>query len=232
MAYSGDAFQQPEDLVPVRTADGSFTLDSRHLGEHYHSLHGAAAESRHVYIRNGLCASVGRKLAVLEVGLGTGLNALLTWTECVQRNLQVDYVALEPFPVPQEVRAAMAHERIVGGVAWKDGFEAMMTAPPGVRQVLSGGFAFCWQKMRVQQLEERNAFDLVFYDAFAPRVQPAMWTGDVFGRVARAMRTGGLLVTYCASGNARRAMAAAGLQVERLAGPPGKREMVRAWKRG
>lgn len=212
----------------MRTADGSFTLDSPGLGEHYHSLHGAASESRHVYIHNGLLACEKRKLNVLEVGLGTGLNALLTWMACVCNGLEVDYVALEPFPLPKEAHAALHHAHILGGPQWVGGFDSIMAAPPGERHVLPGGFSFRREQVRVQELEVRDAFELVYFDAFAPKVQPAMWTAEVFSRVARAMRAGGVLVTYCVKGSARRAMEQAGWRTERLPGPPGKKQMLRA----
>lgn len=232
MGHSEQAFQLPLDLVPACTGDGSFTLHCPGLGEHYHSRHGAATESRHVYIRNGLQACGKRKLSVLEVGLGTGLNALLTWMECVHSGLEVEYVALEPFPLPWKVHADLRHAHILGGPEWVGGFDAMMAVPSGEQKALSNGFAFRWEQMRVQELDATDSFDLVYFDAFAPKVQPAMWTGEVFARTARAMRTGGLLVTYCVKGSARRAMEQAGLRTERLPGPPGKKQMLRATKQG
>lgn len=221
-------FSPPTDLVAIQTADGSFTLDSPALGEHYHSLHGAVGESRHVYIQQGLRSTGKRKLDVLEVGLGTGLNALLTWVECGEACLEVDYCALEPYPVPLDLRLASGHIEAINELGKKDGFEAMMHLPDGEWLQLSDGFRFRTESQKVQELEAEEAFDLVYFDAFAPAIQPEMWTLDVFQRIYRAMRPGAFLVTYCAKGDVRRAMMQAGLKAERVQGPPGKYKMLRA----
>lgn len=218
----------PTDLVPVRTADGSYTLDSLGLKERYHSLHGALSESRHVYIAHGLLACSKQQLDVLEVGLGTGLNALLTWIESEIHGLQVEYHALEPYPLPVGLRSALDHPARIDRPGCRAAYETMMDAKPGSTVQPGDSFRFRVDRYEVQRLSAREAFDVVYFDAFAPSVQPAMWTADVFRCVYQAMRPGALLVTYCAQGEARRAMQAAGLQVERLPGPPGKRHMVRA----
>lgn len=214
--------------MPVRTGDGSMTLDSPGLGEHYHSLFGAATESRHVYVQQGLLAAGATQVDVLEVGLGTGLNALLTWQQCVQRGIQVRYWAVEPLPLPQEVWQGLGHASAMDEPDVEAVHQALMTAEAGRWLDPMDGFAFRCEHGRLQDLSCTEAFDLVYYDAFAPSIQPEMWTVDVFVRVGRAMRPGGILVTYCAKGDVRRAMQDAGLLVERLPGPPGKRQMLRA----
>lgn len=221
-------FSPPADLIPVRTEDGSFTLDSPALGEHYHSLFGAVTESRHVYIEQGLRSTEKSKLDILEVGLGTGLNALLTWMECGPTGPQVDYLALEPYPLPQRLRMAADHISSINAPGKEKGFKAMMSSPDSEWLELQDGFRFRWERQEVQQLEMKEAFDLVYFDAFAPAIQPAMWTLDVFRRIHRAMRPGAILVTYCAKGDVRRAMIQAGLMAERVQGPPGKHRMLKA----
>lgn len=220
----------PDDLVVVRTADGSSTLDSPALGEHFHSLFGAVTESRHVYIRNGLHAMGKTKLDILEVGLGTGLNALLTCAETITRGLDVNYTALEPFPLPKQLWQAMGHVQAVGGPMTANIHEQIMDNAAGRWIQVGGGFIFRWLPAKVQQLDATGAFDLVYFDAFAPGIQPGMWTAEVFRRMHRAMRPGAILVTYCAKGAVRRAMGQAGLATDRLPGPPGKREMLRAMR--
>ncbi|MEO7080729.1 MAG: tRNA (5-methylaminomethyl-2-thiouridine)(34)-methyltransferase MnmD [Flavobacteriales bacterium] len=221
-------FSPPTDLVILRTADGSFTLDSPTLGEHYHSLHGAVAESRHVYIQQGLRSTGKRKLDILEVGFGTGLNALLTWVECGQVGLQVDYLALEPYPLPPSLRMVAGHTTAINEPAKEHVFEAMMNLPDGEWLDLPDGFRFRRESQRVQELEAEEAFDLVYFDAFAPAIQPSMWSLEVFQRIHRAMRPGAMLVTYCAKGDVRRTMMQAGLKPERVQGPPGKYKMLHA----
>lgn len=217
-------FQPPSDLVKVVTADGSFTLRSPALDEQYHSLHGAVAESMHVYIRNGLLSMGKRKLDVLEVGLGTGLNALLTMRECRKSQLHVDYLALEPHPLPASVLAAVDHASAVAGADLPE----LINLPDGEWTACGRGSRFRWERKSVQELDAEHAFDLVYYDAFAPAVQPDMWTLAVFQRVFHAMRPGARLVTYCAKGAVRRTMLQAGLEAVRVPGPPGKYHMLKA----
>ncbi|MCB0757736.1 MAG: tRNA (5-methylaminomethyl-2-thiouridine)(34)-methyltransferase MnmD [Flavobacteriales bacterium] len=221
-------FVPPTDLVPVRTADGSYTLDSATLGEHYHSLYGALTESRHVYIEQGLLATGKRKLDILEVGLGTGLNALLTWSESDRLGINVNYWALEPFPLPAGLHEHLHHTAVIGAPERQEGYTAMMNMRNGGAVELSALFHFHRERREVQHLDANEAFDLVYFDAFAPAVQPDMWTVDVFRRVYRAMRPEALMVTYCAKGDVRRAMIEAGLRAERVPGPPGKYRMLKA----
>jgi len=221
-------FVPPTDLVPVRTADGSYTLDSANLGEHYHSLFGALMESRHVYIEQGLLATGKHELDILEVGLGSGLNALLTWSESERLGLSVNYLALEPFPLSVELHERLHHTTAIGAPERQEGYTAMMNMCNGGSVELSGQFHFRMERREVQHLDANEAFDLVYFDAFAPAVQPDMWTVGVFRRLHRAMRRGGLLVTYSAKGDVRRAMIEAGLHAERVPGPPGKYRMLKA----
>lgn len=218
----------PQDLAPHRTRDGSFTLRSEQLGEQYHSLHGALNESLHVFIRNGFDQVVKDPVDILEVGLGTGLNALLTWCHADRAQRAVRYMALEPHPLPAARITSLEHARTMGEPDRNADFLRMMTAPADAVQDMSPWFRFMWMQRRLEELHLHEAFDLVYYDAFSPRVQPELWTEEAFRRVHALLRPGGALVTYCAKGAVRRAMLAAGLQVQRLQGPPGKREMFRA----
>jgi len=221
-------YSPPADFAPLRTEDGSLTLRSTILGEQYHSLHGAVRESTHVFIRAGLEHAGKEELDVLEVGLGTGLNLLLTWVRCVEGKCRVRYTALEPFPLRAEQLDALSHCSELAWPGLRDPFMARMTAGHGTWHEPMGGLAFRLLPASVATMEDENAYDVVYFDAFAPTIQPEMWTEGVFLRMRRALRPGGTLVTYCAKGGVRRAMAAAGLAVERLPGPPGKREMLRA----
>ena len=220
----------PDDFRPRSTRDGSLTLRSEVLGEQYHSLHGALNESVHVFIRNGLDRAAAGPVDILEVGLGTGLNALLTWCHADRAERAVRYTALEPHPLPADALAALGHARTVGEPDRDSEFLRMMTAPADALQELSPWFRFMWTQRPLHGLEPREAFDLIYFDAFSPRVQPELWTVESFRHVHALLRPGGALVTYCAKGEVRRAMLAAGFAVQRLQGPPGKREMFRAVK--
>lgn len=223
-------YTPPPDLRPFRTNDGSFTLRSEQLDEQYHSRHGAVQESQHVFIEAGCRALPDNPLHILEVGLGTGLNLLLTWIEALRTGRTIRYTALEPFLLPAETLSAMDHPAALHRPDLSHGFLTMMTAPAGEWTAPDPLLRMCRSGASVVDWSSDDRFDLVYFDAFGPRVQPGMWSTEVFDNMFAHMRPGGLLVTYCAKGDVRRAMQAAGLVVERLPGPPGKREMIRAMR--
>jgi tRNA U34 5-methylaminomethyl-2-thiouridine-forming methyltransferase MnmC len=214
----------------IRTGDGSRTLLNTAMGEPYHSRHGAVQESTHVFIEHGLMAAGREHVAVLEVGLGTGLNLLLTWIRCLEGKVTVDYTALEPFPLGASHLEALAHAEDLAWPGLHEPFIERMTGAEGRWHDELGGLRFRRIAKSAAELDETAACDAVYFDAFAPAKQPELWTPDVFTRMHNALRPGGLLVTYCAKGDVRRAMLSAGFAVERLPGPPGKREMLRAMR--
>ena len=220
------------DFLPRRTADGSLTLYSERIDEHYHSVVGAVNESTHVYLKNGLeawLATSGKDhVDVLEIGLGTGLNLLLSWIRCLEGKCTVSYTALEPYPVKRGQLETLDHCADLAWPGLQDPFLERMTCDHDDRWDILGGLAFRKLADPVQEFDQAGAFDVVYFDAFGPNTQPEMWTLEVFQRMHRALRPSGILVTYCAKGDVRRSMQAAGFAVERLAGPPGKREMLRA----
>lgn len=219
-------------LEPLRTADGSLTLRHATLDEPYHSRHGAVQESTHVFIKQGLAHRDLPTVDVLEIGLGTGLNLLLTWVRCLEGKLAVNYTALEPFPLDAEQLHALGHCEELAWPGLHAPFVALMMGEEGAWQQAEGGLRFRRLSTPVQLFNEEDAYDVIYFDAFAPEKQPDMWSADVFARMFTALRPGGVLVTYCAKGVVRRTMQAAGFQVERLPGPPGKREMLRGIRDG
>jgi tRNA U34 5-methylaminomethyl-2-thiouridine-forming methyltransferase MnmC len=223
-------FTLPPDLVPFRTADGSYTLHSPFLVEQYHSKHGAVQESMHVYIRSGLAAIGKEHIDILEVGLGTGLNFLLAWIRCLEGKCTASYTALEPNRLSSDVLGTLRHCDDLAWPGLHEPFLERMTGDPGTWQPEEGGMTFRLLETPVQEIVMDDAFDVVFFDAFGPRTQPDMWTVEVFQRLFRALRKGGVLTTYCAKGEVRRSMKAAGFHVERLKGPPQKAHMLRAIK--
>jgi tRNA U34 5-methylaminomethyl-2-thiouridine-forming methyltransferase MnmC len=220
-------------LVPVRTGDGSFTLRSERLGAFYHSMHGAVQESVHVFIQAGLAhwsrshPAADRPVDVLEVGLGTGLNMLLTWIRCMEGKGAVRYTALEPDPLSREQLMELAYWDELAWPALKEPFLQMMTAGDEV-MLQREDFQFRSLRLPVLSFQAEAAFDVIYFDAFAPSAQPEMWTPEVFRSMYAALRPGGVLVTFCAKGEVRRTMQQAGFNVDRIQGPPGKRQMIRA----
>ena len=215
----------------VRTGDGSKTIQLPHWGEQYHSMHGALQEAYHVFIGHGLDLFSNRGLNLLEIGFGTGLNALITLAEAPVRNLSIRYTTLEAFPVVEEEWAQLEYNRLLGKEAsWKEHFEQLHRAPWGDECPITSCFTLQKLKIDIRKFASEPAFDLVYFDAFGARVQPELWTEAIFQKMHGALHPGGYLVTYSAKGSVRRAMQKAGFRVERLPGPPGKREMLRAFK--
>lgn len=212
----------------IKTADGSTTIYLPQWDEHYHSKHGAIQEAYHVFIRMGLDQMPDGKLSILEIGFGTGLNALITCLETRKRELDIEYSAVEAYPVSaQEIRSLNYTSSFPEQDA-KPVFELLHQTPWGERSPITGSFHLHKRQQFFSEINETQCHDLIFFDAFGPRVQPDLWTVEMFEIMYRALRNGGILVTYSAKGSVRRAMEAVGFIVERLPGPPGKREMLRA----
>ena len=217
----------PEILL---TGDGYPTLYSAHFNEIYHSRHGSITESKHVFIQNGLEAKLAegqKKITIGELGLGTGLNAALAFQLAADRNFSIDYKALEAFPLPAETLQEFS-EKLPGDLQLHH--RRLMTLPSGEQHQLEPNFSFSWNKNLWPAIKIRDKLDVFFYDAFSPDKQPELWTPEAFSMAFETMNPGGILVTYCAKGYVRRNMEAAGFITERLPGPPGKREMLRAVK--
>lgn len=213
------------------TADGSHTLYIPQLDEHYHSVNGAVQESMHVYINRGFKQISKSKLSVLEVGFGTGLNAYLTLLESYKENIVVDYTGIELYPLENELLRQINYpQSLNANVDW---FDKLHTTDWDVKSVITEMFSLRKIKTDFTQLvalSNSDSFDLIYYDAFAPDKQVEIWNQNIFDYLYQHTTEGGVLVTYCAKGSVRRMMQHAGYRVERLDGPPGKREMLRSTK--
>lgn len=214
------------------TNDGSHSVFSETYGVSYHSRHGAVTESAHVFIAAGLRykAVVQREVAILETGFGTGLNAFMSWLEAERRNLQLRYVGLETAPITAEEAQVLNYAELLGVPERSGDFQALHQHTWGEEHTLSEQFQFRKEKIAIEAFEAVDTFDVIYFDAFAPQAQPELWTADVFARMYNALRPDGVLVTYCAQGAFKRTLKQVGFHVERLQGPPGKREMTRATK--
>ena len=212
-----------------QTEDGSATLFVPELNEHYHSVKGARTESQHIFIDMGLKASAAPCPHILEAGFGTGLNALLTLQEAERTGRPVRYTGIELYPLAwTEVEALHYSDdprlRLLHETPWEE--EVCLT--PTFRLLKLRRDLTSWQAD-----DERPPLrcDVVYFDAFAPEKQPALWTPAVFRNLYRCLTPGGILTTYCAKGAVRRLMQDIGFRMERLPGPPGgKREILRATK--
>ncbi|MBO0341722.1 MAG: tRNA (5-methylaminomethyl-2-thiouridine)(34)-methyltransferase MnmD [Bacteroidota bacterium] len=214
----------------ITTGDGSKTIQIEDWDEQYHSKHGAVQEAYHVFIKHGLRLFQNEKINILEIGFGTGLNALITFHEAIEQQLQIDYVGVEAFPVSIEEVDQLDYCEQLGFEDLEDIFRKMHNSPWEETISITPDFSILKQKRDFKQINEENLFNLIYFDAFGARVQPELWTEEIFLQMYRALQVNGVLVTYAAKGSVRRAMQAVGFTVERLPGPPGKREMLRAKK--
>lgn len=211
------------------TADGSKTLYVPELDEHYHSTFGALTESKHVFIRTGLHFALKRfdEIRLLEIGFGTGLNALLTLLEMPEK--KISYTALEPFPVEMKTITALKYHNLLTPQE-NILFGRIHRAACGKIYKITHRFELLKLKSTIQEVVLPGLYNLVYFDAFAPDVQPELWSTGIFEKIAERMTEGGILTTYSAKGDVRRSLQQAGFAVERIAGPPGKRHITRAVK--
>ena len=217
----------------IETSDGSHTLKLLGHDEQYHSVNGALQESQHVFINSGLNAFevLPNPLFILEIGMGTGLNALLAGREALLRKTRILYEALEPYPLDATVLEKLNYPKMFGESWLADLFKKIHAAAGENYENFKDWFFIRNFQIQVQDKEfDDSKYHVVFFDAFGPDTQPEMWTPEVFAKIHQSMKPGGVLVTYCVKGDVRRAMKAAGFEVSKIPGPKGKREMSRAVK--
>lgn len=217
----------------ITTEDGSHSLLNPQLNETYHSVHGAVQESEYVFIEQGLKFWFGTdeakdSAAVLEIGFGTGLNALLSFAYGQAFKKDIQYTSIESYPLPEEIWRQLNYAERLG---LQPVFHSLHELPWNVSTAVEELFSLQKLHTTLELLDVQDAkYNVVFYDAFAPSKQPEMWTMEMIARVVKGLSKGGVFVTYCAKGQLKRDLRALGLVVETLPGPPGKKEMVRAVK--
>jgi tRNA U34 5-methylaminomethyl-2-thiouridine-forming methyltransferase MnmC len=219
------------------TSDGSTTIHLPDWNEQYHSKHGAIQEAYHVFIEAGLhkaredfISASQNDLTILEIGFGTGLNAFITYLESKKNTLTVDYVGIEGYPINNEEIQKLNYVTQLDANNFQDIFNRMHFISWEEKHQISDTFSLLKRKQFFENIEDQNTFDLIYFDAFGATNQPELWTEIIFKKMYNALKNKGILVTYAAKGSVRRAMLAVGFTVERLPGPPGKREMLRATK--
>ena len=213
-----------------QTADGSYTLYVPELDEHYHSVKGALTESQHIFINMGLKHSSVTSPHLLEIGLGTGLNCVLTLLEAKESQRHVYYTGIERYPLNEEIIRKLNYPSIIGKECENDYF-AIHQAPWEEDVCLSPWFTLHKMEGDFTHYSFEQKYDIIYFDAFALEKQPEMWEQSLFDNLYQVLNEGGILTTYCAKGVVRRMLQTAGFKVERLPGPPGgKREILRATK--
>lgn len=215
----------------IITDDGSHSLYIPEMDEHYHSTHGAIQESKHIFIEAGLKACIKNEICVFEVGLGTGLNALLSIIASDEIPVKINYISIEKYPLTKEEYSALNYVEQTQ-FDCKPMFQAIHTCEWNNKIKLTQNFNFTKliEDITTIDLENLPLFDVVYFDAFAPNKQLGVWDQSIFRKIYEKCNPGGIFVTYCAKGEVRRNLQAVGFKVERLKGPPGKREILRAIK--
>jgi tRNA U34 5-methylaminomethyl-2-thiouridine-forming methyltransferase MnmC len=220
--------------VPLLTKDGSHTISIPEMGVTYHSTHGAIQESIHVFIEAGLQYYLSKNkkdiITIFEMGFGTGLNPLLTLLKAETLQQKISYHTIELYPLLQQEIAQLNYCAQLGRIDLESLFKQLHTSNWNEGIQLTEKFSFLKINQSIINHKANFLVDIIFFDAFDPSVQPALWSKEIFEKAYLMLSKAGVLVTYCCKGDVRRAMQAAGFLVTRIPGPPGKREMLRAEK--
>lgn len=213
----------------ITTKDGSTTIHLPDWNENYHSKHGAIQEAYHVFINNGFSLFSGKPISILEIGFGTGLNAFITFIEAQKNHQSVHYTSVEAYPVSYDEALKMnfveqidKNKSTVFDLIHKSAWNEVVP--------ISEDFTLVKREQFFQDINDKESFDLIYFDAFGFRVQPELWSELIFNKMYDALKPGGILVTYACRTSIKNAMLQAGFKVEKLVGPPGKREMLRGYK--
>ena len=211
------------------TEDGSHTIFIPELNEHYHSTHGAIQEAIHVYINAGLKYSDKNPISILEIGFGTGLNAYLTLIEAENNKRSIIYHSLEHYPIDKEQLNVLNYPDLID-FEKRNLFNQLHESEWNKSCDISNNFSLKKMSGDLKKVNFEDKYDLIFFDAFAPDIQPELWTEVIFRKLYNCLNSDAKLVTYCSKGIVKRALRASGFEVKRLAGPPGKHHILRASK--
>ncbi|MFZ4786380.1 MAG: tRNA (5-methylaminomethyl-2-thiouridine)(34)-methyltransferase MnmD [Flavobacteriales bacterium] len=225
-----DANKKMPDII--LTGDGSHSLYNEELNETYHSRHGALRESRYVFIDQGLALvdPFTDPIRILEVGFGTGMNAVLTANFASEHHRHIQFSTLETLPLDTSITDQINVAKTIGENN-SELFKALHAAPWEQLTSIEPYFSIHKRETSLQNAElEAAYYDIIFYDAFGPQAQPEMWTRELFEKLYASLKPEGIFVTYCAKGQVRRDLQDIGFSMTRLPGPPGKREMLRGLK--
>jgi len=214
----------------IQTKDGSTSILLPDWNETYHSKFGAIQEAKHVFIKNGLSLFEGKSVSILEIGFGTGLNAFITYLEAKKTGQGIDYTGVEAYPVSQEDALKMNYAAELEALPYEEIFLKMHESDWNKKVSLDPNFMLEKQSKKFQEIADEEKYDLIYFDAFGFRVQPELWSLEIFKIMFKALKPNGILVTYACRSSIKNAMKESGFEVEKLNGPPGKREMLRAKK--
>ena len=217
----------------IETNDCSHTILDKRTGEHYHSIHGAIQESKHIFIEAGLKSlhSISQNINILEVGMGTGLNVFLTFLQTENISKRINYVAIELYPIDNIIVKKLNYCKQLNKTEKEIIFNNIHNEKWNFPYYLADNFILNKINADFKEIAlSENSFDLIYYDAFSPETEAELWADEIFDKIYKAMKNNGILVTYCAKGIVKRSLKKAGFRIEVLAGPIGKRHIIRAIK--
>jgi len=214
------------------TDDGSHSLYSKKYGVSYHSKYGALEETQHVFINAAFRfkAVIQQNISILEIGFGTGLNTFVTFFEAKKRNLVIKYTAVEAYPISVQQAEQLNYSDLIESEENTDLFLKLHQEPWDIPFQLNDQFVIEKVLKKFEEIDYKNQFDIIYFDAFAPNAQPELWNDEMLAKMFEALLPEGILVTYCAKGEVKRSLKRVGFIIEALPGPTGKREMTRAMK--
>ncbi|KIX22612.1 SAM-dependent methyltransferase [Flavobacterium sp. 316] len=214
----------------IITKDGSTTIHLPDWNETYHSKFGAIQEAEHVFIKNGLDLFKENNISILEIGFGTGLNAFITLLEAEKRKQVINYVGVEAYPVLNEEIKSLNYSKELKVEEKQELFIKLHETEWEKENLITKNFLLKKRKQFFDKIDDVDTFDLIYFDAFGFRVQPELWSEEIFDKMYKALKKGGVLVTYACRSSIKNAMLSVGFTIEKLPGAPGKREMLRAKK--
>lgn len=210
----------------IITNDGAHSIFSSQVNESYHSKHGSIVEAEHVFIKNGLLAINKKNINILEIGFGTGLNALLSLQKSIQKNININYRAIELYPITKDEYLQLNFPELIG--MEKSVFNKLHEGKWEKKNQINKNFKLTKHKISIEEFKTKKSFDIIYFDAFSPEKQPELWTKKIFSKMYSNLKSNGFLVTYCAKGIVKRTLKEIGFEVLSLDGPPGKRQMTKA----
>jgi tRNA U34 5-methylaminomethyl-2-thiouridine-forming methyltransferase MnmC len=220
------------------TEDGSHSIYSEQFGVAYHSTHGAIQETQHIFIEAALCHFIQLnqdknidEIKILDIGFGTGLNVFMTFLESQNRQYNIDLTTIEAYPLSISTAETLNYAQLLNVPQYEHIFKQLHSLSWEEKHAIMEKFTYQKHLLDFKEIAYTNTFDIVFYDAFSPETQPDLWDEMMMGRIFNALKSGGIMTTYCAKGSFKRALKSVGFQVEGIPGPRGKREITRATKK-
>lgn len=220
-----------EEREIITTSDGSVTIYLPEMKETYHSRFGAIQEAYHVFIKNGLTLTEGQPVSILEIGFGTGLNAFIAYLESLKTKQHINYTGVEAYPVAPEEALKLNYVQQLSADTQQEVFNLMHSSDWEKPVLVNDMFSLLKRKQRFEEITDENLYDVIYFDAFGYHAQPELWSVEIFAKMYNALKANGILVTYACRTVIKKAMQEVGFETEKLPGPPGKREMLRAFKR-